>query len=263
MSRFRSICSLDLAEFSDRLLGSETFSVPVAVAEVLNLLRSGAYIPDHDEWLVKARSVVETVIDRLLDEFLQAPYLHRVEHSMHAHLFHMLVSEVLLGVQAPIGAGLGRTQLIHKEWPETIAREGNRRGNFDLSILSPKLLETCGNMRTFREGRLQAPIVIEMGLDYDAEHLAEDAKKLMNSKPKHGYLIHLGRELPREPEAEEILLGLESKFGIKTAYCWVTGSHNSMKRLSETTITPTTTTPIGQTEVHSALPQTIALGKER
>ncbi|MGI8961065.1 MAG: hypothetical protein ACR2IV_15125 [Bryobacteraceae bacterium] len=222
---------------------SEPTSAAGAVAEVLNLLRSGTYAPDNDPWLLQARDTVETAINRFVEEFLQSPYLHRVEHSIRAHLFHLLASEQMLAVQVPIGAGLAKTQLIHQEWPERTVPEGKLKGTFDLALLSPNLLETCASVEVFREGRLQAPIVIETGLDCDAEHLAEHAKKLMNSRPWRGYLIHLGREMPREPEAEEILLALESKLGIKTVYCWVAGSHKTIKRLGEKTITHATTAP--------------------
>jgi hypothetical protein len=88
----------------------------------------------------------------------------------------------------------------------------------------------------FREGHLQAPIVIEVGLDYNAEHLARDAKKLINSKPKHGYLVHLVREVPREASAEQIILGIESKFGIKTAYAWTAGRQTAVKRVNDSSI---------------------------
>ena len=84
-------------------------------------------------------------------------------------------------------------------------------------------MKGCASIKTFREGGLFAPIVIEMGLDYDAEHLAGDAKKHINSHPKYGYLIHLVREQPRDEDAEEMILGMPSKFGIETAYAWTAG----------------------------------------
>lgn len=106
-------------------------------------------------------------------------------------------------------------------------------------MLTPDLLKGCPSIRAFREGHLHAPIVIEMGLDYDAEHLAGDAKKMINSKPKHAYLVHLVRELPREPAAEQIVLGMEAKFGIKTAYAWIAGGVSVVKLVNDKTITET------------------------
>jgi hypothetical protein len=207
-----------------------------AVAEVLDLLSSGRYSPDDDPWLPEARVLVEQAIDRLIEEFIAFPYLHRVEHSLHARLFQLMTSFQLLAQHVPIGADLGLTQLVHKEWPETVGRDGNRRGNFDLAVLSPRLINGCPSVKVFREGHLQAPIVIELGLDYNAEHLARDAKKLINSKPKHGYLVHLVREAPREAPAEQIILGIESKFGIKTAYAWTAGRQTVVKRVNDNSI---------------------------
>ena len=74
-----------------------------------------------------------------------------------------------------------------------------------------------------------APIVIEVGLDYNAEHLAGDALKLINSKPAHGYLVHLVRELPRVSESETIILEIGRRFGIKTAYAWRQGNQAVFK----------------------------------
>ena len=137
----------------------------------------------------------------------------------------------------PLGDNLCVTQLVHKEWPETTAREGKRRGNFDLAVLPPHLLRTCQGIDIFLEGRLPAPIVIEIGLDYDVEHLANDAKKLINSKPKFGYLVHLVRNAPRDAMTEQIILGLEAKTGIRTAYARVSGSQKEYKLISEKKIT--------------------------
>jgi hypothetical protein len=135
-----------------------------------------------------------------------------------------------------VGDDLAVTQLVHKEWPESVGRGGNRRGIFDLAILSPTLLRGCPSINAFIGGHLLAPIVIEIGLDCDVQHLAGDAKKLINSKPKHGYLIHLVREFPREQAAEKILSDIEAKFGIKTAYGLKLGRQTIFKRLNERTI---------------------------
>jgi len=215
-------------------LGTE---VREAVAEVLELLNPDRYSPDEDPWLPQAANLVEESIDYLIQEFLDCPYLHRVEHSIHAQLFHILVSHEELAKRVILGDGFAKTQLIHKEWPESVARENNRRGNFDLAVLSPQLIKTCPSISAFRSGYLEAPIVIEMGLDYDAEHLARDALKLINSKPKRGYLIHLVRELPRERSTEKIVLGIETRFAIKTAYAWTSSGQSAFKLINDRSIT--------------------------
>ncbi|MBI3697665.1 MAG: hypothetical protein HY238_22885 [Acidobacteria bacterium] len=220
-------------EFAHEEETDESAEVGGAVAEILDLLKADKYSPDDDPWLHNAKDLVEQSIDRLLQEFIEYPYLHRREHSIHAQLFWIMMSHQELAERVPLGDDLAATQLVHKE---SVGREGNRRGNFDLAVLSPKLLRGCPSIKAFTEGRLQAPIVIEMGLDYDAEHLAGDAKKLINSKPTHGYLIHLVRELPRESAAEQIVLGIEAKFGIKTAYGWKASGQTAFKRVNDQTI---------------------------
>jgi hypothetical protein len=73
-------------------------------------------------------------------------------------------------------------------------------------------------METFRRGRLAAPIVIEMGLDYDAAHLAKDAQKLLDSRIFRGYVVHLSRGILRDRNVEQIIANLEKQTGIRTAY---------------------------------------------
>lgn len=204
--------------------------------EILRLTAPTAYFPEKDPWVSKARSLVEQAIDHLLQEFLEVPYLHRVEHSIHARLITLLTSSTELSERYPLGGTGAVTQLVHKEWPETTARAGNRRGNFDLAILSPSLVQGCISLDVFRQGRLPAPFVIEIGLDYDARHLAGDAAKLMNSRPKYGYLMHLVRETPRDRRVEQIIEHLEERAGIQTAYASVSRAETVLKLVNEKVI---------------------------
>ncbi len=205
--------------------------------EIRRRLRGENTPPADDLWVSLAKDLVEQSIDQLVQQFIEFPYLHRVEHSIHAQLFCIMMAHPELAQRVPIGNDWAITQLVHKEWPETKPRAGDRRGNFDISVLSPKLVRECPSMVAFRQGRLNAPIVIEMGLDCDAEHLATDAEKLMNSQPEHGYLIHLVREFPRDPAAEEVILGSESTYGIKTAYVSRVGTRTVFKRVNDQTLT--------------------------
>ena len=207
------------------------------LSEILDLVSPSVYSPDTDAWLTEAKMIVEAAIDKVVREFVENPYLHRVEHSIHAELFGAITAQGDFSQRHILGDNLGVTQLVHKEWPETTAREGKRRGNFDLAVLSPHLLKACQGIDMFLEGRLPAPIVLEIGLDYDVEHLAYDAKKLINSKPKFGYLVHLVRNVPSDAMTEQIILGLEAKTGIRTAYARVSGSQKEYKLLSENKIT--------------------------
>lgn len=206
---------------------------------VLRLTDPRGYSPTHDPWLPQAVQEAEQAIDSLVREFLEAPYLHRVEHSLHLRLYDLLRGRFEDFARTfHIGDDLAVTQLVHKEWPETFARpeKNNRRGNFDLVVLSPKLLANCETIEEFREGRLPAPIVIEMGLDYDVHHLAKDARKLINSRPFRGYLVHLTRGIPRDPDVEQIVSNLEERTGIRTAYACVDGTGSVHKFMKEARI---------------------------
>lgn len=201
---------------------------------VLGLSKAAEYSPVHDQWLISARSAVEQSIDNLVEEFLRHPYLHRCEHSLHVRLCELLKSHQALAGQVPLGFNGEVTQLIHKEWPETLSRNGKpRRGNFDIAILPPKLLASCHSSRAFQYGRLPAPIVVELGLNYSSGHFRDDALKLLNSKPQHGYLVHLVRDRQRDKSTECLIMTGQTRPGIKTAYGWVTSSRTAIKRLDD------------------------------
>jgi hypothetical protein len=119
---------------------------------------------DGDPWLEDAARIVDIAIDSLVWEFVEHPYLHRAEHSLHARLFGILVAHPVFAHLLPIGDTGRYTQPVHKEWPETIARElkDGRRGNFDLAILNRDQLANA-TLQQFRSGRIAAPIVIEVG----------------------------------------------------------------------------------------------------
>ena len=81
----------------------------------------------------------------LVTTFLERPFLHRVEHSLHAELWSLLKQEPELGGEWPLKDGRTLTQLVHKEWPETCPRSladglERPRGLFDLAILCPHQL---------------------------------------------------------------------------------------------------------------------------
>lgn len=170
-----------------------------------------------DEWFDSARRVVEVAIDSLVLEFIDFPYLHRVEHSLHARLYGILAAHPIFAHLLPIGDTGYSTQPVHKEWPETTAREAKagRRGNFDLAILSRRQLESA-TLDDFREGRIAAAIVIEMGLDYGFDHLNQDHDKLINSNVSAGYLVDLVRKRPADDRTEHLVLNPNAN--VKTAY---------------------------------------------
>ncbi len=248
---FRSLRDLEQWLFQDRQairetnheMGSQVGISPPSSSEshvspaafrVLDVRKLVEYSPIEDRWLASARVAVEQSIDRLVEEFIQHPYLHRCEHSVHIRLCELLKSHEQLAAQVPLGFDGEVTQLIHKEWPETLSRSGKpKRGNFDIAILPPKLLAACPTTAVFQSGRLPAPIVIEVGLNYSTQHFHDDAMKLLNSKPQHGYLVHLVRDRRRDGSAERLILSGQTRPGIKTAYAWVTSSRAAIKRLDD------------------------------
>jgi hypothetical protein len=173
-----------------------------------------------DAWLVSARAAVDRAITRLVDEFMEDPYLHRVEHSLHTLLHSLLKQEPVLAVVVPLGTSPHRTQLVHKEWPETTAVQGLTgkvvRGNFDIGVLSPAQVSSA-TLKQFRAGRIAAPLAIEVGLDYGANHLQQDADKLLHSKVSVPYLLHLSRINVTDQVATEQLLCAPNS-PLRTAY---------------------------------------------
>ncbi|HOQ86599.1 MAG TPA: hypothetical protein PLQ89_12880 [Phycisphaerae bacterium] len=194
--------------------------------------------PDDALWIQRAMSITEICIDELVREFLELPYLHRVEHSIHARLYGILRAQPHFDRHYPLAGGMMMTQLIHKEWPETQARpdKDNRRGNFDLVILSPGRLKRC-SAREFDEGRIVPPIVIEMGLNYGQGHLVADAEKLLNSHVQHGYLVHLVRDKRHDPTIDEAIRSLQERScSIKVAFARYQGGRKYQKLLEDKAI---------------------------
>lgn len=184
----------------------------------------------RSSWESNARTAVEQSIDQFILEFIEFPYLHRVEHSVHCELFQILAQRKIFSRTYPFGRWL--TQPIHKEWPEYLARpeKGNRRGNFDLSVLAPERLKSC-SFSDFREGRVRPSIVIEVGLNYKLAHLTADAEKLKNSGIEDSYLVHLVHEEFADDfdAVERFLLGC----GLRTGYARLTSAKAFYKLTSD------------------------------
>lgn len=147
------------------------------------------------QWLSAAKSAVECALDEVVEIFTATPWMHRVEHSIHAELYRLLKSQPALHGEYQLGSG-ELTQLVHKEWPETVADMASgasgRRGSFDLAVLSPDAVARA-DREQFHQGRIAAAIVIEVGLDYPLWHLRQDAEKLIASDVPAPYLLHLSR----------------------------------------------------------------------
>ncbi len=158
------------------------------------------------DWLTAATTAVETVLDEVVTVFLTRPYLHRVEHSLHAELYLRLKKQAALRGEFPLRTG-EMTQLVHKEWPEThpdrTPGASGRRGAFDLVVMSPEGLATA-SLEQFRQGRIAAPIAIEVGLDYGRQHLEDDGSKMLESGVRVPYILHLSRVRDSNATAIEV-----------------------------------------------------------
>lgn len=203
--------------------------------------------PINDVWVSNAVPLVEDAIDSLVDRFVSAPYLHRVEHSFHAELIFELRRHGKLRACVEIGTS-GLTQLIHKEWPETVVRSGRgktveRRGLFDIVVLAPVQFEKV-TLEQFLQGRIEPPIVIEVGLDYGLKHLEGDICKLLTSNVQHPYLIHLSRIGPRDKEVEDRINGIAACASrLRVAYVHHGTGSVAVKRLNDTAVPPPLASP--------------------
>ena len=184
-------------------------------------------------WEQNAKLATEQCIDQFVVEFMEFPYLHRVEHSIHCELFKIMSGRKIFSRTYPMGRWM--SQPVHKEWPEYIPRpeKGTRRGNFDLCVLAPERFRSCA-FNDFREGRIRPSVVIEVGLDYDLAHLSQDAAKLKNSGIENSYLVHLVRQDFADDFAavEKFLLNC----GIRVAYARLTSSRAFYKLLNDAEI---------------------------
>jgi len=184
------------------------------------------------------RDILETAIDSLVDNFSREPYIHRCEHSIHCELYTMLVvHRVLQGVYPLQGVDHRKTTLIHKEWPETIARpeKKGRRGNFDLVILNPEDIPRH-TVKHFTAGRIRPVFVVEMGLNYKIDHLKNDNVKLANSGCGDGYLVHLWQPHKRIHPAEIDRLQTWCRDKCKVAVAVFTSDGIMVKHLKEMTL---------------------------
>lgn len=204
--------------------------------------------PIDDAWVSDAVLLVEEAIGSLVDSFVRAPYLHRVEHSFHAELISELRRHDKLRACVEIGTSGQTTQLIHKEWPETVVRGGRgktveRRGLFDIVVLAPAQFKEV-TPEQFRQGRIEPPIVIEIGLDYGLKHIDGDIDKFLNSNVQHPYLIHLSRIGPRVEAVENRINGIAtSEPRLRVAYVHHGTGGVAVKRLNDSVVSLQSASP--------------------
>src|SRR6266568_2804869 len=176
-----------------------------------------------------------------LSPLVSAPNLHRVEHSFHAELISELRRHDKLRACVEIGASGLTTQLIHKEWPETVVRVDRsktveRRGLFDIVVLAPAQFEEV-TLEQFLQGRIEPPIVIEVGLDYGLKHIDGDINKVLTSEVPHPYLIHLSRIGPRVKAVEDRINEIAtSEPRLQVAYVHHETDSVAVKRLNDSAV---------------------------
>ncbi len=205
-------------ETQDQDLQEEQKAIPADAKALLDKVHITVPAPPlGDEWVREAVKAVEASITKLIDEFRAQPFIHRVEHSLHVRLMQLLSEWEHLRGWYPIDDSGFKTQLIHKEWPETRPRKkkpelivDRRRGSFDVVVLAPSQLGKA-TLEQFTVGRIDASIVIELGLGYWNDHLSGDREKLTNSRVQHPYLVHLSR-MPSgyQEKTEVIIAGIEA-----------------------------------------------------
>jgi hypothetical protein len=205
-------------ETQDQDLYNEQKALPADAEPLLGKVDEIVPAPPHgDRWVAEAVTAVEASITKLMDEFRVQPFIHRVEHSLHIRLVQLLGEWEHLRGWYPIGGSGFKMQLIHKEWPEARPRKkpdliaDQRRGSFDLVVLAPCQLQRTV-LEQFIVGCIDAPIVIELGLNYGKQHLTGDRQKLANSKVQHPYFVHLSR-MPssRQGATEDVIAGIRER----------------------------------------------------
>jgi hypothetical protein len=100
-----------------------------------------------------------------------------------------------------------------------------------MSVLSPEAVQRA-HLSDFQTGRIEPMIVIEVGLDYKLHnHLSPDHEKLVNSRIRNQFLIHLVREgVSDDFDAVESFV-LENS--AKTAYARVSPGVKRWKLIGE------------------------------
>ena len=201
------------------------------------------YNPIHDSDLIKIKEEVDDAIDTFIDEFIDFPYLHRAEHSIHTQLFHIMMNTKynFLSKKFPMANGKTETLLVHKEWPWPIINN-SRRTTFDFAVLTPDYLKNeCATISKFKKGHSCPPIIIEIGMDYGFAHLKKDKGKLdlFVNHNYYGYLIHLYRRGRRKDDVEDFIKDTSSSNNggtIEIAYVLVTDKITRYKKIKDKSI---------------------------
>lgn len=162
---------------------------------------------EYSQWLARTVESVERCIGDLVQAFRRQPFAHRVEHSLHVDLYHLLRSQDALAEDVAVGDTGFSTRLVHKEWPShspfsSTRSTRERRQSYDIAVLNPRDVAT-GTLPDLVEGRFRSPIAIELGLDYSLKHIEGDLDKLERNEVMHPYVVHFSRKRTRSARAVE------------------------------------------------------------
>jgi hypothetical protein len=149
---------------------------------------------------------VNTAVKAFIKNFIDNPYLHRTEHSLHVALFEELFKESpqTFEFYDDKSNQTYKTNFVHKEFP---GRRANTqpttpqtklvdRTQIDIVVLKENQPETPIN--DFRDGNLDVDFAFEMSLEAGIKHLCWDIFKFITGSNKSiehkNYIIHLYHE---------------------------------------------------------------------
>lgn len=152
---------------------------------------------------------VENSIKELIKVFCENPYFFYTENDIHCFIYRLLYNEMSEKDNwcAEINGKKVRTLPVHKEYPTReiyIKKEksSNGRGTrrrFDIVVFHEKDIELFNfkeKPKRFNKYPAEPFIAIQIGLDYNLDHLKSDWKSLTDNKNcvNYKYLLHFDRK---------------------------------------------------------------------
>jgi hypothetical protein len=144
---------------------------------------------------------VNTAVNAFIQNFIDNPYLHRTEHSLHIALFEELFQQfpqTFEFYKDDKNNQIYNTNFVHKEFP---GRKKDEKGNqselvdrtqIDIVVLKKQQAASIDN---FLDGNLAVDFAFEMSLEAGIEHLCWDIFKFITGSNKSighkNYIIHL------------------------------------------------------------------------
>ena len=142
------------------------------------------------------QDLVKKAIQNFCTKFIENPYLHRCEHSLHISLYNELFkfysNRLILNNNERFS-----TNYIHKEFPgrKTDTSKNNLvdRTQIDIVVLAKN--QETNSINDFLLGNFEIEFSFELALEYGIEHLCWDIFKYITgsnkSRENKNYIIHL------------------------------------------------------------------------